>query len=208
MAVKAGLFVYPTLFEHTIQPIQDVVSRDVEEIVKTSYKLKHPPQQPLDDPYSIERSQTWVEGSDEEQQNCSGDFRVEAKTATYSNRKKDVLSTIDLRPTLAGTTEDNMQCSSHSPTLKTLHRQFSHGSNPFQKDFDRPLLRLKYGDRVQVVSMDSRGWVKLARGYGYIRLENEKQLVKGWFLCYSLYIFKFPLSSTIFKFCNTCVVCM
>jgi hypothetical protein len=46
-------------------------------------------------------------------------------------------------------------------------------------DFERPLIRLKYGDRVQVVSMDSRGWVKLARGYGYIRLENDKQLVKG-----------------------------
>jgi len=26
--------------------------------------------------------------------------------------------------------------------------------------------------------MDTRGWVKLARGYGYIRLENDKQLVK------------------------------
>lgn len=46
-------------------------------------------------------------------------------------------------------------------------------------EFERPLIRLKYGDRVQVVSMDSRGWVKLARGYGYIRLENDKQLVKG-----------------------------
>lgn len=46
-------------------------------------------------------------------------------------------------------------------------------------DFQRPLIRLKYGDRVQVVSMDSRGWVKLARGYGYIRLDNHKDLVKG-----------------------------
>jgi hypothetical protein len=46
-------------------------------------------------------------------------------------------------------------------------------------EFDRPLIRLKYGDRVQVVSIDSRGWVKLARGYGYIRLQNDKQLVKG-----------------------------
>jgi len=45
-------------------------------------------------------------------------------------------------------------------------------------EFDRPLIRLKYGDRVQVVSMDSKGWVKLARGYGYIRLQNDKQLVK------------------------------
>ncbi len=49
-----------------------------------------------------------------------------------------------------------------------------------QDESKRPLLRLKYGDRVQVVSCDPRGgWVKLARGYGYIRLEHEKkQLVK------------------------------
>ncbi len=53
------------------------------------------------------------------------------------------------------------------------------GENDGNDDFERPLIRLKYGDRVQVVSMDSRGWVKLARGYGYIRLENAKQLVKG-----------------------------
>eukprot|EP00579_Thalassiosira_antarctica_P032163 CAMPEP_0201994240 /NCGR_PEP_ID=MMETSP0905-20130828/2146_1 /ASSEMBLY_ACC=CAM_ASM_000554 /TAXON_ID=420261 /ORGANISM="Thalassiosira antarctica, Strain CCMP982" /LENGTH=797 /DNA_ID=CAMNT_0048549173 /DNA_START=375 /DNA_END=2768 /DNA_ORIENTATION=- len=52
------------------------------------------------------------------------------------------------------------------------------GMNNSGDEFDRPLIRLKYGDRVQVVSMDSRGWVKLARGYGYIRLENDKQLVK------------------------------
>jgi hypothetical protein len=36
------------------------------------------------------------------------------------------------------------------------------------------------------VSMDSRGWVKLARGYGYIRLENDKQLVKG--MCIFLWL--------------------
>ncbi|KAL7549427.1 hypothetical protein ACHAWF_012691 [Thalassiosira exigua] len=45
-------------------------------------------------------------------------------------------------------------------------------------EFDRPLVRLRHGDRVQVVSADGRGWVKLARGHGYIRPENEKQLVK------------------------------
>ena len=69
-----------------------------------------------------------------------------------------------------------------SATLK-LRRQFSLGSGNSvgsgDTDFDRSLIRLNYGDRVQVVSMDSRGWVKLARGYGYIRLENDKQLVKG-----------------------------
>jgi len=83
---------------------------------------------------------------------------------------------------------------SSSQTTKFL-RHFSLGSYPKPSqtktknsgknedalvcEFERPLTRLKYGDRVQVVSMDTRGWVKLARGYGYIRLENEKQLVKG-----------------------------
>jgi len=67
-----------------------------------------------------------------------------------------------------------------------FQRQFSVGHNPPKKtrqqssndEFDRPLVRLSYGDRVQVASMNSRGWVKLARGHGFIRLENDKQLVK------------------------------
>ena len=76
-----------------------------------------------------------------------------------------------------------------SATLK-LRRQFSLGSGNLADDgeaeCERSLIRLKYGDRVQVVSMDSRGWVKLARGYGYIRLEHEKQLVKGAFVVTAL----------------------
>ena len=52
-------------------------------------------------------------------------------------------------------------------------------SSPTQDESEKPLLRLKYGDRVQVVSSDPRGeWVKLARGYGYICLQHGKQLVK------------------------------
>ena len=80
-----------------------------------------------------------------------------------------------------------------SSTLRRFARHFTTGSSPGraggdgsdgeeghdENEFERPLIRLKYGDRVQVVSMDGRGWVKLARGYGYIRLENDKQLVKG-----------------------------
>ena len=77
--------------------------------------------------------------------------------------------------------------------MKNFERKFSQGASLNNKkkttsgdsnndDFERPLIRLKYGDRVQVVSMDSRGWVKLARGYGYIRLESDKQLVKGEFI--------------------------
>jgi hypothetical protein len=36
---------------------------------------------------------------------------------------------------------------------------------------------LKYGDRVQIVSLDD-GWAELARGYGFVRA-NALQLVKG-----------------------------
>jgi len=84
--------------------------------------------------------------------------------------------------------------SGETKLMKNFERQFSQGASLSIKkktttsgdsnndDFERPLIRLKYGDRVQVVSMDSRGWVKLARGYGYIRLESDKQLVKGEFI--------------------------
>jgi len=93
-------------------------------------------------------------------------------------------------------TEDDTTGSSSSANMsKKFVRHISLGSYPTlntksskskesamikndNDEFERPLIRLKYGDRVQVVSMDSRGWVKLARGYGYIRLENDKQLVK------------------------------
>jgi len=65
--------------------------------------------------------------------------------------------------------------------IGTSHDSSSSLEGHDENEFERPLIRLKYGDRVQVVSMDGRGWVKLARGYGYIRLENDKQLVKGEF---------------------------
>ena len=38
-------------------------------------------------------------------------------------------------------------------------------------------LMLRYGDRIQVVSIVDN-WAKLARGYGYVYLENESDLVK------------------------------
>ena len=39
--------------------------------------------------------------------------------------------------------------------------------------------RLRYGDRVQIVSVDD-GWAKLARGYGFIKAGNH--LVKGAYM--------------------------
>ena len=42
---------------------------------------------------------------------------------------------------------------------------------------DAPPVRLKFGDRVQIVSTEA-GWAKLARGYGFVRADRQK-LVKG-----------------------------
>lgn len=108
--------------------------------------------------------------------------RGELGRSKDGNSSKPLTPPGSIDPTLDTSTDPAL-----SATLK-LRRQFSLGSgNPApgagDPDFDRSLIRLNYGDRVQVVSMDSRGWVKLARGYGYIRLENDKQLVKGAFIC-------------------------
>ena len=54
--------------------------------------------------------------------------------------------------------------SSHQQNMKSLMNSRDGGGD----EFDRPLIRLKYGGRVQVVSMYSRGSVKLARGCGHI----------------------------------------
>eukprot|EP00978_Attheya_sp_CCMP212_P043456 scaffold284375_cov71-Attheya_sp.AAC.1 len=37
---------------------------------------------------------------------------------------------------------------------------------------------LKYGDRIQIVSMDDDGWARLARGYGFVKAKPS-ELVKG-----------------------------
>jgi len=126
------------------------------------------------------------------------DISIDRSTRTLPARRTQ--STQIPSPSTAPTSKDDAA----GTITKKFVRHFSHGSSLYTKlqkkkgattgekdgehdkgdedmmenEFDRPLIRLKYGDRVQVVSMDSRGWVKLARGYGYIRLENDKQLVK------------------------------
>jgi len=291
VAVKTGLLVYPTLFEHTLQnDNDDVVKRDVEELVKNNYRNKmlmkknenqksgtelgasskgssdvgasartslsgrKTPQSMMEHSHHtlvechekvpdghhegdhsiaveaqfspkesvLERSFD-NDGDDDDSNNDSTTANVDISSALsdpggskpmaiigYSalvqniNAEVSAFESTPMRsfPRSSSTAADFMSKSEHVPpttpppgakvkpstdpalttTLK-LQRQFSHGSyNPINSsggdEFDRPLIRLKYGDRVQVVSMDSRGWVKLARGYGYIRLENDKQLVK------------------------------
>jgi hypothetical protein len=57
--------------------------------------------------------------------------------------------------------------------IKTPRESQNHPTSPSSTN----PLRLSYGDRVQVVSLEG-GWAKLARGYGYVRAEHQN-LVKG-----------------------------
>jgi hypothetical protein len=260
VAAKTGLLVYPTLFEHSLQREEDGVSRDVENMVKNSYRNKFFSKNKgegkkrgcglprsascasspgvggmgisggactsnnLDETAEItlgtydadEMSEENVAveaqfssgmrcggeggGDAEDEESLRGEAMSDPGGSSLITSPTDMLALSTLRKGVGGggkplcpprsfgdsTVETNAD-PALSATLK-LRRQFSLGSGADSNlgagdpDFDRSLIRLKYGDRVQVVSMDSRGWVKLARGYGYIRLENDKQLVKGVFI--------------------------
>jgi len=237
VAVKTGLLVYPTLFEHALpntvgnnnnskevnsssnQPTADQPDqwkRDVDELVKRSYREKQqlqmkehecvekkmPGRTKSDANYPQSKiSPTLFEG-DEWQQEASIDdegekfnlgMRLSASLSNRSceNRDDDYPGSSSSFSyshdgSVCGETNDdsNLNRSLSLTNAMSFTRQLSVPITPQRHkadscdEFDRPLIRLKYGDRVQVVSMDSRGWVKLARGYGYIRLQNDKQLVK------------------------------
>ena len=66
---------------------------------------------------------------------------------------------------------DRKKGKSPSPTKAKTPR------TPDDPNFDSGVLSLSYGDRVQVVALEG-GWAKLARGYGYVRVDKN-QLVKG-----------------------------
>jgi hypothetical protein len=227
VAVKTGLLVYPTLFEHALPNAvgnnsKDVIAnssqsteqpdqwkRDVDELVKSSYRKKQQQmkqQECLDTkmpvrtqssriaPTLFEGDEWQVEasiGDDGEQSNVG--LRISTSLSHESRENRDDVVPAGFSCSFSHDGSSNGEANDDS----TLHRTFPltnamaftrqlsvpiappHNTKEPGDDFDRPLIRLKYGDRVQVVSMDSRGWVKLARGYGYIRLQNGKQLVKG-----------------------------
>lgn len=221
VAVKTGLLVYPTLFEHALpdaavrnskdgnnarskqgtseQP--DQWKKDVDELVKSSYlkKQQEMTQQNCQEKKSMERSQsskitpTLFDG-DEWHVEASISHDVGMKLSTTlsheSDNRDDVIpsisSSFSMDGSCHGEANDDGALNRSLPLSNTMafSRQLSVPIKAAQKqkesldEFDRPLIRLKYGDRVQVVSMDSKGWVKLARGYGYIRLQDGKQLVK------------------------------
>jgi len=211
VAAKKGLLVYPTLFEHTLpsslsglRQEEDVVKRDVEELVKKyNATVSIPALEDLpalaaaasedlgngDGVFALNVSLTVSEDESDEAGDGPGDVSARILPVRRSVTVHGAAATP--KTPLHDVKDD---CNSSQVVAKKFARHFSQGSCPklcqrkknssskgedaAVDEFDRPLIRLSYGDRVQVVSMDKRGWVKLARGYGYIRLENDKQLVK------------------------------
>ncbi len=111
---------------------------------------------------------------------------------TYVVADKDGLQIYPSRPTtlnLPDLNRDDKTTSSDRTTVSdddvdTLVRFFHldhkvgvDAANGDLKTLSEEDTELKYGDRVQIVSLHE-GWAKLARGYGYIRADANK-LVKG-----------------------------
>lgn len=95
------------------------------------------------------------------------------KTEEAAMQEEDVESLVRVYHLDKTTSRDEQDSVHHSPEKRT----------PDMKD----PLKLSYGDRVQVVSVDG-GWAKLARGYGFVRADKNK-LVKGTYykrICVSL----------------------
>jgi len=234
VAVKTGLLIYPTLFEHALpdsvgnhnnkevnsgssQPAADQPDqwkRDVDELVKSNFWKKQQLQTNQQNNREDKKTPTKARSSnftstlfeegdeweaealvdDEKKHSSNIGMRLTASLSHENRENRDdvypgsssSLSYSHDGSIHGGETFDDSYLNRSLPltNTSTFTRQLSVPISPPSSkadscdEFDRPLIRLKYGDRVQVVSMDAKGWVKLARGYGYIRLQNDKQLVK------------------------------
>lgn len=109
---------------------------------------------------------------------------------TYVVADKDGLQIYPSRPGISfegsfETDGDGIPRSASEDEVNALVRFFhldhklkvTNSENEYLKQETAPV-QLKYGDRVQIVSLGDGDWAKLARGYGYIRA-NARQLVKG-----------------------------
>jgi hypothetical protein len=100
---------------------------------------------------------------------------------TYAVAEREGLEIFPERPSPVGKIVDSEDVESmvkvyHLDRKATLDEEEEDNTASPAKAREDPL-RLCYGDRVQVVTIDG-GWAKLARGYGYVRAERNT-LVKG-----------------------------
>jgi hypothetical protein len=134
-----------------------------------------------------------MEEDEEEKIKVSTSIAVGA-AGTYAVAHKDGLQIHPTRPTDSNRAmlSDFINSSGHDEDVDTIVRSLDRkkGKSPSPikakspthrsldgNNFEPGVLSLSYGDRVQVVALEG-GWAKLARGYGYVRVDKN-QLVKG-----------------------------
>jgi Zinc finger, C3HC4 type (RING finger) len=99
---------------------------------------------------------------------------------TYAVAIKDGLEIFPSRPTTNATSGIETRDEDVDSLVRFYNAEQSDdydGTPNSRKSKDH--LRLSFGDRVQIVSVDG-GWAKLSRGYGFVQA-NSNQLVKGEF---------------------------
>jgi hypothetical protein len=134
-----------------------------------------------------------VEDDEEEKIKVSTSIAVSA-AGTYAVAHKEGLQLHPTRPTDSNSRAlaDFSNSSGHDEDVDTIVQSLDRhkGKTPSPTKVRSPKssadnfesgLSLSYGDRVQVVALEG-GWAKLARGYGYVRVDKN-QLVKGTSVC-------------------------
>jgi Zinc finger, C3HC4 type (RING finger) len=118
-----------------------------------------------------------VEDEEEERIKMSTSLAV-GVAGTYAVAVKDGLEIFPSRPTTTSSAGIDARDEDVDSLVKFYNSEQSddyEGTPNSRRSKDQ--LRLSFGDRVQIVSVDG-GWAKLARGYGFVKADSN-QLVKG-----------------------------
>jgi hypothetical protein len=131
-----------------------------------------------------------TEDEEEEEKIKIGTSLAVGMAGTYAVAAKDGLKIHPNRPSSGGGVEGDIvrQEEDVENLVRVYHldqanssreddAEFSDQQSPNKARTKKDPLKLCFGDRVQVVSVDA-GWAKLARGYGFVQAGNNK-LVKG-----------------------------
>lgn len=128
-----------------------------------------------------------VEDEEEEKIKISTSLAV-GVAGTYAVAAKEGLQILPSRPSNKESKDGPLQEEDVEILVRGYHFDQANSSKDEELDAMQSLeklrikkdsLKLCYGDRIQVVSVDGN-WAKLARGYGFVRAEKN-QLVKGKF---------------------------
>jgi Zinc finger, C3HC4 type (RING finger) len=126
---------------------------------------------------------------DEEEKIRVGTSLAVGVAGTYAVATRDGLTIVPnrpLAPSASGKERGDSQSAGHHPEedvdslVQNIHSEVVKNEKDSPKksaSTDKDCGKLSFGDRVQVVSIDG-GWAKLARGYGYAKVDRNS-LVKG-----------------------------